>query len=904
MQELAPLLGRSDELAAAAHAARPGTVVTVTGPGGVGKSRLVAELVAPLRGAGSARLLWAPLGDLPGDATLDDVVRLLGVDSIDALVVSLGAGEVTVVLDNCEHLLGPVATVVAALLGQRPDVVVLATSRQPLHVVGEQIVPLAPLPLPAPGAPDPTSSPAVLLFLQRAGAGGADWVDDPTALPAVVELCRRLDGLPLAIEIAAARARATGPSELLRLMEHRLDLRRDPVAGGADPAGRHDSIGAAIEVSLEQLPQEDATALRRLGVFDGPFDLDLAHAVVSSPDGSLVRTADVLARLVDRSLVEVEHVRSTAQYRLLELVREHVRRDAALRGHAADNERRFVAAMDAASEELVVAGLSEWGPAMLARSTEQFQNLAAALRRTLQDDAEPDRSLRLMRPMLVAVHQGRSAEVIELGRRVFERWPGTTAEWSAEVQAVLATAAAVLGDVEQVRRWCKGANAGPEVGAIAVVLAERAAALAAVGSEDAPSAARHLEHGRRVAVAAGLEPFARELAGMALAVQLMIDPDVVDHGALDRLLDEARRAGDSVNEALSLLVRARVQQAAGAFDDAAATVRAAGRATEASGYPWWSGAVLRADAAVASAAARAHGQDPWAASAGRWRTAAEATVERGALGELSTTLRAAAVSAWHAGAEMAVEVLLAAAPEITELTVLPDVAPSELRRLVARTPARVGTLPERLRAAMDCMALVATAAPVHTTSERTAAVSPAATHAELRRDGDQWHLEFAGRVATLAHLKGLGDLSVLLASPGVEVHSLQLMGAVDVGGGDVGLDARARREYEARIVELQDELDEARDRHDPVRAERAELELDTLVEELGRRVGLGGRSRSTGSSAERARSAVTYRIRSAIERVGRVHPELGRHLENSVRTGTWCSYRPERPVNWSVRPGA
>ena len=124
-------------------------------------------------------------------------------------------------------------------------------------------------------------------------------------------------------------------------------------------------------------------------------------------------------------------------------------------------------------------------------------------------------------------------------------------------------------------------------------------------------------------------------------------------------------------------------------------------------------------------------------------------------------------------------------------------------------------------------------------------------------------------------------------------------------GGDAGpaLDDRARRDYQRRITELQEEIDEATAHNDIARAERAEVELDTLVGQLTEAFGLGGRARPTGSATERARSAVTYRVRAAVRRIAEVHPELGRHLGNSIRTGTWCAYRPETDVVWELAPG-
>jgi hypothetical protein len=133
------------------------------------------------------------------------------------------------------------------------------------------------------------------------------------------------------------------------------------------------------------------------------------------------------------------------------------------------------------------------------------------------------------------------------------------------------------------------------------------------------------------------------------------------------------------------------------------------------------------------------------------------------------------------------------------------------------------------------------------------------------------------------------------------VHSLELVGGSHVpsGAGPI-LDEQARRAYERRIRDLQGDIDEARAANDPVRAERAEAELDALLRALSEAFGLSGRARATGSAAERARSAVGWRIRAALRQAAEVHPALGRHLQNSVHTGTWCSYRPESTVAWTI----
>lgn len=174
-----------------------------------------------------------------------------------------------------------------------------------------------------------------------------------------------------------------------------------------------------------------------------------------------------------------------------------------------------------------------------------------------------------------------------------------------------------------------------------------------------------------------------------------------------------------------------------------------------------------------------------------------------------------------------------------------------------------------------------------------------ALRAVFRKDGELWTLAFEGQLARLVEVKGFADLAKLLARPGVEVHCLELADrASEASSGDVVLDDRARREIRARAADLQHEIDQADAAHDLARSERAREELDQLVDALTGAVGLRGRPRRLGSPAERARSAVTWRIRSAIRKIAAAHPRLGRHLDNAVRTGHFCAYQPEQPVAW------
>jgi hypothetical protein len=187
----------------------------------------------------------------------------------------------------------------------------------------------------------------------------------------------------------------------------------------------------------------------------------------------------------------------------------------------------------------------------------------------------------------------------------------------------------------------------------------------------------------------------------------------------------------------------------------------------------------------------------------------------------------------------------------------------------------------------------------------------------FRRDGEYWTVGYRGLVVTLRDSKGLHDLARLLAEPGREVHVLDLAaegtdsrsispaaaadaGLAPVGRGEPVIDGTARAQYKRRIAELEADIDQAQDRGDPAAAAVAQEELDTIIAELTAAYGLGGRPRRSPDHVERARKAVSRRVRNAIARIERAHPRLGRHLQTSIRTGTFSSYEPERDVHWTV----
>ncbi|WP_293676687.1 hypothetical protein [uncultured Phenylobacterium sp.] len=183
---------------------------------------------------------------------------------------------------------------------------------------------------------------------------------------------------------------------------------------------------------------------------------------------------------------------------------------------------------------------------------------------------------------------------------------------------------------------------------------------------------------------------------------------------------------------------------------------------------------------------------------------------------------------------------------------------------------------------------------------RAAATRATPAVARFTRSGGVWEADYAGRRAVVTDAKGCADLALLLASPRERIHCMELAGRLVEGDSGAAMDAKARAACQRHIQDLQAELAEAERHNDFARTERISEELDAVIEQLSAAVGLGGRSRRLGDPAEKARTAVTWRIRSAIRKIAEAHPQLGRHLDASVRTGAFCAYQPEHPVRWTV----
>lgn len=346
--QLTSFVGRTAEIAEVRAVLADNRLVTLTGAGGVGKTRLalqVATLVVADFGEGT---WWADLAPVTDpDLVAATVARALGLPDQPgrlpqhSLLQHIGNRNVLVVLDNCEHLLDSTATLLTSLAGGCPRLRVLCTSREPIGLTGEVTWRVPSLSL---------SDDAVRLFADRAAQARPGFGIDDDNAAAVVEICRRLDGMPLAIELAAARVRALTPHDILNGLQDRFRL----LTGGSRTAvRRQQTLQASVDWSHNLLTQPERVLFRRLAVFLGGFDLETAQEVVSDGDLARHQVLDILALLVDKSLVVAETAGDATRYRLLETIRQYAQEKltesvdaAALRDRHRDHYTRLAAALD------------------------------------------------------------------------------------------------------------------------------------------------------------------------------------------------------------------------------------------------------------------------------------------------------------------------------------------------------------------------------------------------------------------------------------------------------------------------------------------------------------------------------------------------------------------------------
>ncbi|HEU5430050.1 MAG TPA: AAA family ATPase, partial [Thermomicrobiales bacterium] len=383
---LTRLIGRETELHAlqAKLAVSDVRLLTVTGAGGTGKTRLALEAAAKARERYLDDVVFVDLSLLNDPAlVIPTVAAALGVrDSAaqllrESLSRFLASKHLLLLLDSCEQVLAA-APEIAALLAASPSLTILATSREPLHVRGERELPLLPLPLPAAdqslSAADLARIPAIALFVERAEACRPDFVLTAENAAAVAAICRRLDGLPLAIELAAARSKALPPAALLGQMERRLPL----LTGGRDLPARQRTMRDAIAWSADLLSPEQQRLFRRLAVFSGGFTLAAAEAVADSEGGMPV--VDGVVALVEQSLLrQVAGTEEEPRYLMLEIVREFGIELLAEAGETEDARQRHAEHFLRLAADVMAASPTLMNRESLARVTADHDNVRLAL---------------------------------------------------------------------------------------------------------------------------------------------------------------------------------------------------------------------------------------------------------------------------------------------------------------------------------------------------------------------------------------------------------------------------------------------------------------------------------------------------------------------------------------------
>ena len=455
-------VGRDGDLRKVAEALERAPVVTVTGVGGVGKTRLALQVAAEVVPHYPDGAWLCELATADGPAALMQVIAASlgvplrsGMDPADSVLEFLKAKQLLVVLDNCEHLIDSAGAFAERVVQTCPDVRMLATSREGLAIEGEQVVPLRSLALPDEDA-DPdgvTSSAAVRLFVERAGAAQSGFELRSVDLSAVAEVCRRLDGIPLAIELAAARVVAMTPTEIAGLLDERFRL----LTGGRRTAvERHQTLRATVDWSYSLLDERDRTVFDRLGVFAGTFGGDAA-AVVGAGDGvERFDVLDSLSDLVAKSLVVAEPAEDgTTRYALLETLRQYARERLDEAG-AGDTWRRRHAEHYAEFCEAIAPVLLSPGEIAARRHVQtELDNLRAAVGWALDRDDRDDNELgvRIAAALFTEASMGRAAGISAWAVRALPFIDSTTPLRRYEILACVAFDAHAQGDMDRCREF-------------------------------------------------------------------------------------------------------------------------------------------------------------------------------------------------------------------------------------------------------------------------------------------------------------------------------------------------------------------------------------------------------------------------------------------------------------------
>jgi predicted ATPase/DNA-binding winged helix-turn-helix (wHTH) protein len=442
---LTRVIGRDETVATLAAQLGRRRFLTIVGPGGIGKTTLAVAVADALRGSyedGVWLVGFASLADpdlIPSALGAALGIPPSGANPLQGLAAWLRDKHALIVLDSCEHVIASAAALTETILRVAPRVAILTTSREPLRAEGETVHRLAALEFPSASvdlaADDALRYSAVQLFNERAAAAMDGFTLADADVPAALEICRRLDGIPLALELAAARVGVFGVPELAAHLDDRFRLL---TSGRRTALPRHQTLGAALDWSYQLLPEEERTVLRRLSVFAGEFALEAAVAVAADPSSSEI--VDHIANLVAKSLVTADHRGEVAQYRLLDTTRiyalEKLKSSGEFRQIARRHAEHFCTVVALAEAESETRPQVEW----LAIYGPHLANVRAALDWAFSAEGAPEIGVTLtiaVVPLWVQMSLfAECRERVERALAILDDDPAT-ARWRMQLSAAL-----------------------------------------------------------------------------------------------------------------------------------------------------------------------------------------------------------------------------------------------------------------------------------------------------------------------------------------------------------------------------------------------------------------------------------------------------------------------------------
>jgi non-specific serine/threonine protein kinase len=431
-------VGRQEEINEIGNLFKSSRLVTLTGVGGAGKTRLGLQFATEFdrNGFDTVRLVeLAALTD--AEIVADEVAERLGAKipyggtSTTAIATQVADNRVLLMMDNCEHLVESVANLVEDLIQNCPNLHVLATSQRPLGLSQERRYAVPPLPMPSGvDLASIASSDAVQLFLQRAKLVRPEFSVDESNAASVAAICRQLDGIPLAIELAAARVRVLSPAQIAKRLDGRL---RFLVSSDRDSADRHRTLVAALEWSHDLLPDSERALFRRLAVFNGSFDIDAAEVVCEAPPIATPDVLELLTSLVDKSLVVTQLVDESMRYVLLASIRAYALERLAASGEDLTSQVRHASHFLNVTKELQRQLRSRDTKSATTGLQAEEDNLRAALEFSLDEE-----ELEIAAGIIGALGHiwytsGLFREGIDWGRRLLAKSPKLDDELLAEV---------------------------------------------------------------------------------------------------------------------------------------------------------------------------------------------------------------------------------------------------------------------------------------------------------------------------------------------------------------------------------------------------------------------------------------------------------------------------------------